>query len=91
MGQLNRIGKKGLGADEQARKRCPENHLILPYLAETHLSGSEQVRNPDTVPQNAERALGVALDDVVVDTVKQGDHRVVCEGTLNLGGYKMSE
>ena len=85
MGQLNRIGKKGLEADEQARKRCPENHLILPYLAETHLSGSEQVRNPDTVPQNAERALGVALDDVVIDTVEQGDHWVIGEGTLNLG------
>ena len=50
----------------------------------SHLCGSEQVRNPDTVPQNAERSLGVALDDVVVDAVKQGDHWVVCEGALNL-------
>ena len=59
----------------------------------THLCGSEQVRNPDTVPQNAERALGVALDDVVIDTVEQGDHRIICEGTLNLGGnmHEMSE
>ena len=58
--------------------------MFLIWQRETHLGGSEQVRDPDTVPQNAERALGVALDDVVVDTVEQGDHRVVCEGTLNL-------
>ena len=56
---------------------------------ETHLCGSEQVRDPDTVPQNAEGALGVALDNVVIDTVKQGDHRIICEGTLNLGGKSM--
>ena len=91
MGRLNRIGKRVREADEQAQRRCPENHLIPPHLAETHLSGSEQVRDPDTVPQNAERALGVALDDVVIDTVKQGDHRVICEGTLNLGSKSMYE
>jgi len=28
---------------------------------------------------------------VVVDTVKQGDHRVVCEGTLNLIGVPLVE
>ena len=87
MGRLNRIGKKGREADEQAQKRCPRIiYENVPHLTETHLGGSEQVRDPDAVPQNAERALGVALDDVVIDTVKQGDHWVIGEGTLNLGG-----
>ena len=53
---------------------------------ETHLGRLEQVGHPDTVSQNAEGALRVALDNVVIDAVKQGDHWVVCEGTLNLCG-----
>ena len=65
---------------------CNNSFECSSHLAETHLGGSEQVRDPDAVPQNAERALGVALDDVVIDTVEQGDHWVIGEGTLNLGG-----